>query len=76
MTNKDKLFMIKVRLHQLKNNGKNLDSPGVVNKLERRVRLFERRIVAEQEIYLLLFFGNFTFLNFFDIIYIELRKEF
>lgn len=47
MTNKDKLFMIKVRLHQLKNNGKNLDSPGAVNKLERRVRLFERRIAAE-----------------------------
>lgn len=47
MTNKEKLFSVKVRLHQLKNNGKNFDSPGVVHKLERKVRRLEKLVEAE-----------------------------
>jgi hypothetical protein len=36
--NKDKLLAMENRLHKLKNNGKNSDSPGVVRKLERKIR--------------------------------------
>ena len=32
---------LKFRLHKLRNNGKNLDSPGVVKKLERQIRRME-----------------------------------
>lgn len=39
MLGKDKrLIRAEVRLHYLKNNGKNVDSPGVVRKLERKIR--------------------------------------
>ncbi len=29
---------LKVRLHRLENNGKNIDMPGVVQKLRRQIR--------------------------------------
>lgn len=29
---------MKIRLHKLESNGKNVDSPGVVNKLRRQIR--------------------------------------
>lgn len=32
---------MKVRLHKLQMNGKNDDSPGIVNKLKRKIRRFE-----------------------------------
>lgn len=38
MGSKVNLKAMEVRLHKLKNNGKNFDSPGVVNKLERQIR--------------------------------------
>jgi hypothetical protein len=38
MDNKDKILAMENRLHKLKNNGKNSDSPGVVRKLERKIR--------------------------------------
>lgn len=44
MTNAEKLFAVKVRLHNLKNNNKNEDSPGVVKKLERKVRNLEAKV--------------------------------
>lgn len=34
----NRLIRAEVRLHYLKNNGKNIDSPGVVRKLERKIR--------------------------------------
>ena len=37
-TNEDKLLALENRVHKLKNNGKNSDSPGVVKKLERKIR--------------------------------------
>lgn len=36
-----RLKRAEVRLHYLKRNGKNIDSPGVVNKLERKVKRFK-----------------------------------
>ena len=36
-----KLASAKIRLHNLKSNGKNVDSPGVVHKLERQIRNME-----------------------------------
>ena len=36
--NTNKLLAAEVRLHKLKGNGKNMDSPGVVKKLERQIR--------------------------------------
>ena len=33
-----RLAQMKIRLHKLKENGKNFDSPGVVHKLERQIR--------------------------------------
>lgn len=45
MLGKDKqLLRAEVRLHYLKNNGKNVDSPGIVRKLERKIR----RLKAER----------------------------
>ena len=38
LENKDKLLAMEIRLHKLKTNGKNDDSPGVVKKLERKIR--------------------------------------
>lgn len=38
MENKNKLLAMEIRLHKLKTNGKNEDSPGVVRKLERKIR--------------------------------------
>ena len=37
-TDEEKLLALENRLHKLKNNGKNSDSPGVVRKLERKIR--------------------------------------
>lgn len=37
MTDKEKLLAMEVRLHKLKTNGKNEDSPGIVKKLERKI---------------------------------------
>jgi len=36
--NKNRLLAAEIRLHKLKNNGKNSDSPGVVRKIEREIR--------------------------------------
>ena len=38
----EKLLAMKIRLHKLKNNGRNNDSPGVIRKLERRIRQIEQ----------------------------------
>ena len=38
----EKLLAMKIRLHKLKNNGRNDDSPGVVRKLERQIRRIEK----------------------------------
>lgn len=38
MNKNDKLALMKNRLAYLKVNGKNVDSPGVVKKLERQIR--------------------------------------
>ena len=38
-----KLLAMKIRLHKLRNNGKNVDSPGVVNKLERKIKKMEQK---------------------------------
>lgn len=35
---KRKLLAAEMRLHKLKNNGKNEDSPGVIRKIEREIR--------------------------------------
>ena len=35
---KDKLLALEIRLHNLKNNGRNSDSPGVIKKIEREIR--------------------------------------
>ena len=35
------LIKWKVRLHKLENNGRNVDSPGIVNKLRRKIRKAE-----------------------------------
>ena len=37
MTKKEKVLLMENRLHKLKSNGKNSDSPGVVNKLKRTI---------------------------------------
>ena len=39
-----KIIVWKVRLHKLQMNGKNNDSPGVVNKLKRKIRKAEEKI--------------------------------
>lgn len=38
-----RLARAEVRLHNLENNGKNFDSPGVVKKLKRRIKLMKNR---------------------------------
>lgn len=35
---KNKLLALEIRLHKLKNNGRNDDSPGVIGKIEREIR--------------------------------------
>ena len=35
---KNKLLAMENRLHKLKTNGKNDDSPGVIRKIERQIR--------------------------------------
>lgn len=37
MKNQNNLVALENRLHKLKTNGKNEDSPGVVKKLERKI---------------------------------------
>ena len=37
MTNSDKISILEGRHRKLKRNGKNVDSPGVVKKLERKI---------------------------------------
>lgn len=37
MTDKDKILVMENRLNKLKRNGKNIDSPGVTRKLERKI---------------------------------------
>ena len=37
-----KILAMKIRLHKLKNNGRNDDSPGVIRKLERKIRRIEQ----------------------------------
>lgn len=39
---KDRLLETEIRLHKLKNNGRNDDSPGVIRKLERKIRHMKR----------------------------------
>ena len=36
-TNNEKLIALENRLHKLKTNGKNDDSPGVIKKIERKI---------------------------------------
>ena len=45
MDNKYKILALENRLHKLKTNGKNDDSPGIIKKLERRIR----KLKDEQE---------------------------
>ena len=40
--NRDKLTQLKIRLHRLKTNGRNEDSPGVIRKIEREIRQIEK----------------------------------
>jgi hypothetical protein len=40
----NKLTGLEVRLHRLKNNGRNMDSPGVVRKIERQIRHMKREM--------------------------------
>lgn len=35
---KKKLLAAEIRLHKLKNNGRNSDSPGVIRKIEHEIR--------------------------------------
>ena len=44
MTNEEKLFALKTRLHNLQNNNRNEDSPGVIKKLERKIRNLEVKV--------------------------------
>ena len=36
--NTNKLLALEIRLHNLKSNGRNSDSPGVIRKIEREIR--------------------------------------
>lgn len=38
-----RLARAEVRLHLLENNGKNFESPGVVKKLKRKIKLMKTR---------------------------------
>lgn len=44
MTNEEKLFALKIRLHNLQNNNRNEDSPGVIKKLKRKIRNLEVKV--------------------------------
>ena len=52
MGSKANLKAMEVRLHKLKNNGKNFDSPGVVNKLERQIRNLKEKGEDKQSSFL------------------------
>jgi hypothetical protein len=43
MDNNDKILALENRLHKLKSNGKNSDSPGVVKKIERKIRNLKQK---------------------------------
>ena len=47
MEDKSKLSMLERRLHKLKTNGRNEDSPGVIRKIEREIRNIKQRIGEE-----------------------------
>jgi len=42
MDNSTKILIVKNRLAILENNGKNIKSPGVINKLKRQLRLLNK----------------------------------
>lgn len=44
MTNEGRLLALKIRLHNLQNNNKNEDSPGVIKKLKRQIRNLEAKV--------------------------------
>ena len=44
MTDEGRLFALKVRLHNLENNNRNEDSPGVIKKLKRKIRNLELKV--------------------------------
>lgn len=44
MTDRDKILILKVRLHKLESSAKNSDCPGVVRKLQRQIRNLEKQI--------------------------------
>ena len=37
-TDNGKKLAMEIRLHKLRSNGKNVDSPGVIRKIERKLR--------------------------------------
>ena len=41
--NTNKLLALEIRLHKLKNNGRNGDSPGVIRKIEREIRQIKNK---------------------------------
>ena len=41
--NTNKLLALEIRLHKLKNNGRNGDSPGAIRKLEREIRQIKNK---------------------------------
>lgn len=47
MEDKSRLLMLERRLHKLKTNGRNEDSPGVIRKIEREIRNIKQRIGEE-----------------------------
>ena len=38
-----KLLGLEMRLHRLKTNGRNVDSPGVIGKIEREIRQIKQK---------------------------------
>lgn len=44
MTDEGRLLALKVRLHNLENNNRNEDSPGVIKKLKRKIRNLELKV--------------------------------
>lgn len=44
MTDEGRLLALKVRLHNLENNNRNEDSPGVLKKLRRKIRNLELKV--------------------------------
>ena len=47
MEDKSRLLMLERRLHKLKTNGRNEDSPGVIKKIEREIRNIKYKIGEE-----------------------------